>query len=106
MAKSSASPSSPAHPFRRAWGRDLLMAGLISLLLAMALLLYTFGLTSDFILRLFNAFFGIFVMISGTVFLIIPSVNWLFARFSKKKPKPAASAKPRRNTPKAPKYSE
>ncbi|WP_207432945.1 hypothetical protein [Sabulibacter ruber] len=91
------------HPFQRDWRRDLLIAALISMLLAMALLLYTFGLTSDFIFRLFNAFVGIFILLAGTVFVIVPSVNWLFMRFSGKKPKKAAPATPRKN---AQKHSE
>ncbi|MFC6998223.1 hypothetical protein [Rufibacter roseus] len=86
------------HPFQRDWRRDLIIAGLVSLVLAMTLLLYTFGLTSDFLLRLLNAFLIIFIMISGTVFLIIPSVNWAFGRFSKQKA-PAKPA-PKRNLPK------
>ncbi|WP_192823225.1 hypothetical protein [Rufibacter sp. LB8] len=93
------------HPFDRPWRRDLLVAGLISMLLAMALLLYTFGLTSDFIFRLFNAFLGIFILLAGTAFVIVPGVNWLFSRFSgKKKTKPAAfvsPSMPKRNVPKA-----
>ncbi|WP_205501663.1 hypothetical protein [Rufibacter psychrotolerans] len=89
------------HPFQRDWRRDLLIAALISMLLAMALLLYTFGLTSDFIFRLFNAFLGIFILLAGTAFVIVPSVNWLFLRFSGKKAKKAPPATaPRRNLPK------
>jgi hypothetical protein len=96
------------HPFDRNWRRDLFVAGLISLLLAMALLLYTFGLTNDFIFRLFNAFLGIFILMTGTAFVVVPSVNWLFSKFSKKKTKKTSSAgtfaspsMPKRNLPKA-----
>ncbi|WP_181304605.1 hypothetical protein [Rufibacter sp. XAAS-G3-1] len=92
------------HPFQRDWRRDLLIAALISMLLAMALLLYTFGLPRDFIFRLFNAFFGIFILITGTAFVIVPSVNWVFMRFSGKRPKNAKAvpkvAAPKRNLPK------
>ncbi|GGK60657.1 hypothetical protein ACD591_12245 [Rufibacter glacialis] len=93
------------HPFQRDWRRDLLIAGLISMLLAMALLLYTFGLTSDFIFRLFNAFLVVFILLAGTAFVIVPGVNWVFMRFSKKKPKttkaaPRQAAAPKRNLPK------
>ncbi|MBA9078845.1 hypothetical protein [Rufibacter quisquiliarum] len=88
------------HPFQRDWRRDLLIAGLSSLVLAMTVLLYTFGLTDDFLPRLFNAFIGFFLVISGTAFLVVPSVNWLFARFSKKKPRNAPAASPKRNVPK------
>ncbi|MGV3540935.1 MAG: hypothetical protein ACO1OQ_14060 [Rufibacter sp.] len=90
------------HPFQRDWRRDVLIAGLSSLVLAMTVLLYTFGLTDDFLPRLFNAFIGFFVVISGTAFLVVPSVNWLFARFSKKKPKNAKAVSPtlpKRNLP-------
>ncbi|MBC3541884.1 hypothetical protein ACFSC6_09455 [Rufibacter sediminis] len=92
------------HPFQRDWRRDLLIAGLISMLVAMALLLYAFGLTSDFVFRLFNAFLVIFILLAGTAFVIVPGVNWVFLRFSGKKPKtPRPSAKPtapRQNLPK------
>ncbi|GAA4305972.1 hypothetical protein [Nibribacter koreensis] len=88
------------HPFERPWKRDLLITGLISMLLAMAVLLYAFGLTNDFILRLFNAFSGIFILLAGTALVIVPSVNWVFARFSKNRPKTTRAAAPKRNAPK------
>ncbi|ALI99465.1 hypothetical protein [Rufibacter tibetensis] len=93
------------HPFQRDWRRDLLIAALISMLMAMALLLYTFGLTSDFIFRLFNAFFAIFILLAGTAFVIVPGVNWVFMRLSGKraktsKPAPRQAAAPKRNLPK------
>jgi formate-dependent nitrite reductase membrane component NrfD len=75
------------HPFQRNWRRDLLIAALISMLLAMALLLYTFGLPDDFILRLFNAFFFIFILLAGTALVIVPSINWAFMRSPKRDPK-------------------
>ena len=89
------------HPFERPWKRDLLITSLISMLLAMAILLYAFGLTDDFILRLFNAFAGIFILLAGTALVVVPSVNWVFARFSKKRPKTTSpSNTPKRNLPK------
>ncbi|AMM51339.1 hypothetical protein TH61_09375 [Rufibacter sp. DG15C] len=88
------------HPFERPWKRDLLITSLISMLLAMAVLLYAFGLTDDFILRLFNAFAGIFILLAGTALVVVPSVNWVFARFSKKRPKTANTTAPKRNAPK------
>ncbi|WP_210486601.1 hypothetical protein [Rufibacter aurantiacus] len=98
------------HPFQRDWRRDLLIVALISMLLAMTLLLYAFGLTSDFIYRLFNAFLGIFIMVAGTAFVIVPGVNWVFMRLSGKLPKNAPKspksaaprpAAPKKNVPKA-----
>ena len=88
------------HPFQRDWRRDLLLAALISMLLSMALLLYTFGFPDDFIFRLFNTFLGIFILMAGTAFVIVPSVNWAFMRLSGKRPKPASGA-PKRNMPRA-----
>lgn len=88
------------HPFQRDWKRDLLIAALISMLLAMALLLYTFGFTGDFLFRLLNAFIGIFLLGAGTAFVIVPGVNWLFAYLSGKQPRKAPASRPKRNTPK------
>jgi hypothetical protein len=92
------------HPFQRDWRRDLLTAALISMLMAMALLLYTFGFTGDFIFRLFNAFFAIFILLAGTAFVIVPGVNWVFMRLSGKRPRNTKAvpkvAAPKRNLPK------
>ncbi|QHL88686.1 hypothetical protein GU926_15120 [Nibribacter ruber] len=88
------------HPFERPWKRDLLITGLLSLVLAMSILLYAFGLTDDFILRLFNAFAVIFILVAGTALVLVPSVNWVFARFSKNRPKTTRAAAPKRNAPK------
>lgn len=55
--------------------RKLLLIGLISLLLASALELYTFGLNSDFALRLLRSFFVLFVLLSLTVLAIVPGVS-------------------------------
>ncbi|NDK56109.1 DUF2798 domain-containing protein [Pontibacter fetidus] len=54
----------------------LLVILIISILLASALELYTFGIPSDFIVRWFNSFFVIFFMISITVLGIVPAVNY------------------------------
>lgn len=54
----------------------LLVILIISILLASALELYTFGIPSDFIVRWLNSFFVIFTMISVTVLGIVPAVNY------------------------------
>ena len=54
----------------------LLVIMIISVLLASALELYTFGIPSDFIVRWLNSFFVIFFMIIVTVFGIVPGVNY------------------------------
>ena len=54
----------------------LLVILIISVLLASALELYTFGIPSDFIVRWLNAFFVIFFMISVTVLGIVPAINY------------------------------
>lgn len=54
----------------------LLAILIISLLLASALELYTFGIPSDFIVRWFRSFFVIFFMIAVTVLGIVPAVNY------------------------------
>ncbi|RAU83908.1 DUF2798 domain-containing protein [Pontibacter arcticus] len=58
----------------------LFVVALISLLLALALELYTFGVASDFILRWLRAFFVFFVMIGSTVFVIVPLVAYGVAK--------------------------
>ncbi|GHA69542.1 DUF2798 domain-containing protein [Pontibacter akesuensis] len=65
-------------------GRKLLLIALISLLLASALQLYTFGLSADFFGRWLRSFFVFFVMIAVTVLAIIPGVNYVVARFIRK----------------------
>ncbi|WP_242920847.1 DUF2798 domain-containing protein [Pontibacter liquoris] len=64
----------PALP--RPLKRRLLVIALISLLLASALELYTFGLASDFLLRWFRSFFVFFTLIAVTVLAIIPGVAY------------------------------
>lgn len=54
----------------------LLVILIISVLLASALELYTFGIPSDFIVRWLNSFFVVFFMISVTVLGIIPAINY------------------------------
>lgn len=54
----------------------LLVITIISLLLASALELYTFGIPSDFLLRWFRSFFVFFLMISVTVLGIVPAINY------------------------------
>ncbi|MDX5422299.1 MAG: DUF2798 domain-containing protein [Hymenobacteraceae bacterium] len=56
--------------------RRLIVIAAISLLLASALQLYTFGITADFFGRWFRAFFVFFALISVTVLAIIPAVNY------------------------------
>ncbi len=95
------------RPFQRDWKRDLLLAGVSSLLLAMVLCLYTFGFTSNFIFEVFNALLVIFILLAGTVFLIVPTVNWLFWIEFKKKAvgRKSFPSAPKRNLPKAKKIS-
>ncbi|MFD1187814.1 DUF2798 domain-containing protein [Pontibacter rugosus] len=61
--------------------RKLVIIAVVSLLLASALELYTFGLGSDFVGRWFRSFFVFFVMISMTILAIVPGVNYTVARF-------------------------
>jgi hypothetical protein len=60
--------------------RRLIILVIISLLLASAIELYTFGIPSDFILRWLRTFFVIFTMISVTVLGIVPGINWMVNR--------------------------
>lgn len=52
------------------------MIGIISLLLAVALELYTFGIPSDFAIRLLRSFFVIFTLTAVTALGIVPGINW------------------------------
>ncbi len=54
----------------------LLVILIISILLASALELYTFGIPSDFFGRWLNSFFVIFFMISVIVIGIVPAVSY------------------------------
>jgi hypothetical protein len=53
----------------------LILLALVSLLLASALELYTFGFTPDFIIRWLRSFFVFFVLIAVTVLAIVPGVS-------------------------------
>ena len=63
--------------------RNLILLAVISLLLASALEVYTFGFTPDFVMRWLRSFFVFFVLIAGTVLAIVPGVNYVVNRFSK-----------------------
>ncbi|GAB3199045.1 putative membrane protein [Pontibacter aydingkolensis] len=56
--------------------RKVIIIAIISLLLASALELYTFGANSDFLMRWFRSFFVIFTMVSLTVLVIVPAINY------------------------------
>ena len=60
--------------------RKLTVVAIISLLLASALELYTFGLDADFLLRWLRTFFVVFVLLAATVLAIVPGVNYLVSR--------------------------
>ena len=63
--------------------RRLLLLAIISLLLASALEIYTFGFTSGFVVRWLRSFFVFFVLISATVLAIVPAVNYAVKKLSK-----------------------
>jgi len=56
--------------------RKLLTIAAISLLLASALQLYTFGISADFISSWLRFSFVFFTLISITVLAIVPAVNY------------------------------
>jgi len=56
--------------------RKLIILAVISLLLASALELYTFGIAPDFFTRWFRSFFVILVLLSSTVLAIVPAINY------------------------------
>ena len=60
--------------------RKLTVVAIISLLLASALELYTFGLDADFLLRWLRTFFVVLVLLAATVLAIVPGVNYLVSR--------------------------
>ncbi|WP_347157180.1 DUF2798 domain-containing protein [Pontibacter chitinilyticus] len=64
--------------------RKLLLIAAISLLLALALEIYTFGFAAGFLVGCFRAFFVFFVMITLTVLAIIPGVSYGVNRFAGK----------------------
>lgn len=61
----------------------LLLLAVFSLLLALALELYAFGLHADFAIRFLRSFFVLFVMLSLTVLAIVPGVSKAVDRFLK-----------------------
>ena len=64
--------------------RKLIILAVISLLLASAMELYTFGIPSDFIFRLLRSFFVIFILTSTVVLGIVPGVNWAVNKASER----------------------
>ncbi|MBF9251856.1 DUF2798 domain-containing protein [Pontibacter sp. 172403-2] len=60
----------------RSLKRRLLLIAIISLLLASALVLYTFGFFDGFLVAWFRAFLVFFTLISLTVLVIIPGVSY------------------------------
>lgn len=56
--------------------RKLIIIAIISLLLASAMELYTFGLASDFLVRWFRSFFVVFTLVALTALAIVPGVNY------------------------------
>ncbi|MFT2007320.1 DUF2798 domain-containing protein [Pontibacter sp. 13R65] len=54
----------------------LLVIVILSLLLASAMELYTFGIASDFFTRWFRSFFVLFMLIAVTALGIVPGVNY------------------------------
>jgi len=60
----------------RSLKRKLMLIAIISLLLASALELYTFGIYDEFLLGWFRAFFMFFMLISLTLLAIIPGVAY------------------------------
>ena len=63
--------------------RRIILLALVSLLLASALEIYTFGFTSGFVVRWLSSFFVFFVLISATVLVIVPAVNYAVKKLSK-----------------------
>ncbi|WP_439881288.1 DUF2798 domain-containing protein [Pontibacter sp. MBLB2868] len=60
----------------------LMLIAVISLLLASALNLYTFGISSGFLINWMRSFFVFFVLIGFTVMAIVPGVNYLISRIT------------------------
>jgi len=63
--------------------RDLLVIFLISFFISTALIVYLFGMTSDFFSRLFWCVLVVFLIIAVTVLGIIPVVNYYGNKWSK-----------------------
>ncbi|MCC9165824.1 DUF2798 domain-containing protein [Pontibacter harenae] len=64
--------------------RQLKVIAIMSLLVASAIELYTFGLASDFLLRWFRAFFVVFLLVSVTALAIVPFVNFVTSKMFRK----------------------
>ncbi len=64
--------------------RKLLLLTIISLLLALALQLYTFGMAANFFSRWFNSFIFFFSLTALTLVAIIPGVAYVVNRFAGK----------------------
>jgi len=64
--------------------RQLTIIALLSLLVASAMELYTFGLASDFPLRWLRSFFVVFILVAITTVAIIPFVNFVVGKLFRK----------------------
>lgn len=56
--------------------RKLIIIAILSLLMASALELYTFGLASDFLVRWARSFLVVFTLVALTALAIVPAVNY------------------------------
>jgi antibiotic biosynthesis monooxygenase (ABM) superfamily enzyme len=66
---------------QRGLPRDLLVIFLISFFISTALIVYLFGMPSDFFSRLFWCILVIFLLITVTVFGIIPLINYVGSKW-------------------------
>ena len=64
--------------------KPLLVIAILSLLLASAMELYTFGIASDFFTRWFRSFFVVFALISITALGIVPAVTFVVNKIVRK----------------------
>ncbi|WP_114778210.1 DUF2798 domain-containing protein [Botryobacter ruber] len=64
--------------------KPLLVIAVLSLLLASAIELYTFGIASDFFTRWLRSFFVVFVLISVTALGIVPGVSFVVNKIVRK----------------------
>lgn len=82
--KAAAKPSSRKSRLRlnkKGLQRQALLILIISFFIATALILYVFGFPAGFFLRLLSATLVFFLMISSTVLVIVPLVNYVFNRW-------------------------
>ena len=95
-------PSSAAY--RLLLRRAAVLAG-VSLVLALALVAYLFGVQDHFFGRLFGAFFVFFWLLAVTFLGVVPFVNWAAANWFGKgwaeTPVPAPARRPRSTQPPA-----